>query len=676
MELLLLLTERRGELVTRLEIAQRLWGGAVYLNAEQGISNGIRKIRLALRDDPEQPHFIETVVGKGYRLIGPVTVVTRQPRPVEVVGPVPAADFTPIPRLGRHALVWPLVALAIGAGWLAARRLLRPAFPFSMNQVRIRKVTQHGRVGYAGISPDGRYIAYVKTNEGFWLLQVATGSDVQIIPHQPGLYLDSISFSPDGNYIYFGHTAHDNDSLFELYAVPTLGGEVRRVASDVVGAVVSPDGRRFAVVRWSSPKGITLLLVCNRDGSGMRQIAARSSSQPFLRERPAWSPDGKLVAAVASRLGNEAEREIVVVPADGGTARTLAAKHAIGQFEWLGTDGLLAVAFDFTAGFAAGSDRAQIYYLPYRTGEAVRFTSDIHHYTTVSLASRADALVSVQEDPSTTLSVAAAHAPNHAHAIDTGNNVIGEMDWISNQRLVLVDDNLHLAAMDTDGSNRTLLSDQFAVHTVKHCGAHGVLFIRIDANNAASLWILDLKEGGLRQLARGSFNMDCTCSPDGRWAYYTSYDVAPSRLMKIATAGGKPMPIGPPGAFYPIVSPDGEMMLCEMTEEADRDKRNLFAVLKLPEGNVVRRWPMPPGWSHYARWAPDIKGFVYIRTDGERQNLWLQPLGAARPRQITNFALSPNELLTGFAFSPDGKQVAFLRLRENRDAVLFSNFRR
>src|SRR5262249_58375805 len=163
--------------------------------------------------------------------------------------------------------------------------------------------------------------------------------------------------------------------------VPALGGEIRRIMTDIVGAAVSPDGSKFAVVRWDTPKGITLLLVCNADGSGMHTIAVRKSSEPFLRERPAWSPDGALVAAVASRAGNEAEREIAVVPASGGPARILPSKRAIGEFEWLSNDGLVAVAFDFSAGFAAGSDRAQIYYLPYPAGEPVRFTNDIHHYT-------------------------------------------------------------------------------------------------------------------------------------------------------------------------------------------------------------------------------------------------------------------------------------------------------
>jgi TolB-like protein/DNA-binding winged helix-turn-helix (wHTH) protein/Tfp pilus assembly protein PilF len=75
MELLLLLVGRCGELVTREEIIARLWGKDVFVDTEQGINTAIRKIRQALRDDPEQPRFVQTVVGKGYRFVASVTVV-------------------------------------------------------------------------------------------------------------------------------------------------------------------------------------------------------------------------------------------------------------------------------------------------------------------------------------------------------------------------------------------------------------------------------------------------------------------------------------------------------------------------------------------------------------------------------------------------------------------------
>src|SRR5580693_3345570 len=82
LELLLLLADRAGEVVTREEITERLWGKGVQLDTENAINTAIRKIRLALCDDPAQPRFVQTVTGKGYRFIA------------RIAGPVPSVAAT------------------------------------------------------------------------------------------------------------------------------------------------------------------------------------------------------------------------------------------------------------------------------------------------------------------------------------------------------------------------------------------------------------------------------------------------------------------------------------------------------------------------------------------------------------------------------------------------------
>jgi serine/threonine protein kinase/tetratricopeptide (TPR) repeat protein len=69
---LLLLIEGRGELVSRDQIADRVWGKDVFLDTDNSINAAIRKIRQVLADDPEQPRFVQTLTGRGYRFIAPV----------------------------------------------------------------------------------------------------------------------------------------------------------------------------------------------------------------------------------------------------------------------------------------------------------------------------------------------------------------------------------------------------------------------------------------------------------------------------------------------------------------------------------------------------------------------------------------------------------------------------
>src|SRR5580704_3741625 len=73
MELLLFLVEHKGELITRDQIVEKIRGQGVFLDTDNSINGAIRKIRQALKDDPEQPRFVQTITGKGYRFIAPVT---------------------------------------------------------------------------------------------------------------------------------------------------------------------------------------------------------------------------------------------------------------------------------------------------------------------------------------------------------------------------------------------------------------------------------------------------------------------------------------------------------------------------------------------------------------------------------------------------------------------------
>jgi DNA-binding response OmpR family regulator len=70
LQLLMFLAENPGRLITREQIAEKLWGNDVFVDVEQGINTAIRKVRKALDDDSVQPKLLQTVVGRGYRFVG------------------------------------------------------------------------------------------------------------------------------------------------------------------------------------------------------------------------------------------------------------------------------------------------------------------------------------------------------------------------------------------------------------------------------------------------------------------------------------------------------------------------------------------------------------------------------------------------------------------------------
>ena len=111
MALLLLLIERRGELVTREQIVERIWGKGVFLDTDNSINGAISRIRQVLRDNSEQPSFVQTVTGKGYRFIAVVEKVTLPASPAPAVDPpAPVPEALPeseVPSsIGGSASSW------------------------------------------------------------------------------------------------------------------------------------------------------------------------------------------------------------------------------------------------------------------------------------------------------------------------------------------------------------------------------------------------------------------------------------------------------------------------------------------------------------------------------------------------------------------------------------------
>lgn len=100
MELLIFLVARREQLVPREDIVRKLWQSDLFIDTDRNVNNIVRKIRTALGDDAVKPRFLETVVGKGYRFVGPVRVIGAQyPRP-------DLADDSARPHRRKNATEW------------------------------------------------------------------------------------------------------------------------------------------------------------------------------------------------------------------------------------------------------------------------------------------------------------------------------------------------------------------------------------------------------------------------------------------------------------------------------------------------------------------------------------------------------------------------------------------
>jgi serine/threonine protein kinase/tetratricopeptide (TPR) repeat protein len=105
MELLVLLVEQRGQLVTREQIVERIWGKDIFLNTDNSINAAIRKIRQVLKDDPDRPRFVLTVTGKGYRFVAPIEEASAAPAAPAVSPPAPSGESLLGKRISHYRIV-------------------------------------------------------------------------------------------------------------------------------------------------------------------------------------------------------------------------------------------------------------------------------------------------------------------------------------------------------------------------------------------------------------------------------------------------------------------------------------------------------------------------------------------------------------------------------------------
>jgi non-specific serine/threonine protein kinase len=162
MELLALLLERPRELVSRDEIAQRLWPPDVFVDLEAGIHTAVLRIRQVLGDARDSPKFIETVSGKGYRFVAPVVVV-----------PVIASGGRHADR--RHNLPAELTSFV-------GRRTELATLPARIADTRLLSLTGPGGVGKTRLAVRLAERMLDSFRDGVWMVDVASLADADLLP--------------------------------------------------------------------------------------------------------------------------------------------------------------------------------------------------------------------------------------------------------------------------------------------------------------------------------------------------------------------------------------------------------------------------------------------------------------------------------------------------------------
>ena len=223
---LVLLIANRDRVVTKDELLRSVWPDVVV--EEGNLTQQIFLLRKALGESAQQPRHIVTVPGHGYRFTARVTPIadgSAAPEVATATAAVPPAAWSRGSKFIGGGLVVSgivaLLAMVLASSWMAVDR---PGLLLDLTKARITKVTESGKAPTGAMSRDGRYVAYIE-NEGdeysLWVEQTATGGKAQIVPRQPQV-LSHLTFSPDGEYIYFARGAARRGG-YVLFRVPAIG---------------------------------------------------------------------------------------------------------------------------------------------------------------------------------------------------------------------------------------------------------------------------------------------------------------------------------------------------------------------------------------------------------------------------------------------------------------------
>jgi DNA-binding winged helix-turn-helix (wHTH) protein len=242
LQMLEMLLERPGEVVTRQDLRQRLWGNETFVDFESGLNTAANRLRLKLGDSAENPRYIETLARTGYRFIAPVEKVDWDSTP-----PAPQPEESPKITRTLTALLAILAIPAILALLLAAYLLFRPAPPRS---VHFRQLTfRSGQITGARFTPDGSGILYGAhwDREPRQLFLTSAASPESRPLGFEDMSLASVSARGELALLAGGGTMNIGGG--RLYRVPMNGGSPLLVDQSIWTAEWSRDGRAIALVR-------------------------------------------------------------------------------------------------------------------------------------------------------------------------------------------------------------------------------------------------------------------------------------------------------------------------------------------------------------------------------------------------------------------------------------------
>jgi Tol biopolymer transport system component/DNA-binding winged helix-turn-helix (wHTH) protein len=624
MDLLILLIERNGALVTRAEIVARLWSPDVTVDTQSSINTAVRKIRQALDDNGEEARFVETVVGKGYRFIAEVSTrrqsaVPAEPRSaLETPPPLAPQPVAPASFPKRWAILSGLAAVIL----ICAIGFLLGLTQDSGKPMRITPFTAlAGSESWPVFSPDGNRVAFAWTGEKgdtphIYVTAVDGGSPVKL---SEGPAADSSpSWSPDGRFLAF--LRRDGHGKLALCAIPASGGDARSVAN-LIGPTEyrpawTPDGKSIVVMHSDPPQAPASLFVLGID-SGLRRRLTTAGATSTGDWCPVFSPDGRTLAYLHN-TGSVRQSPLFILPVDSrgfasGDPRPIESGSAgFIDFDWsadgrsfvcttpsglvrVPLSGGAAVPLPFLAGgqpTVARLGSRLIYQQPYRD-------TDIFRVPGPGASGAITRLISSTRQES---------APQYS---PDGRRIVFVSDRTGSDELWIIDSEGQQARQITSFGGPSVGSPRWSLDGRQ---------IAFDSAGGGDVGIyLVASEGGTarRITTPGISCVRPSWSRNGNWIYFGSNRSGVWEIWKTTPQGGSPVQVTHAGGREAFEDPEGKFVYYSKAPP-------LKGIWRIPSGggeetNVSR-------FATQGRWAMGGRGLYYLKAPDQLEFLDLSTM--------------------------------------------------
>lgn len=690
-QILAALLEHPGEVVGREELRNRLWTEDTHVDFDEGVNTAVKKLRYSLRDSAKTPVFIETVPRQGYRFLVPISSVAPAAEEQAKAGTSASLQasmdqtgsiYLPQPnatnrssiqshRAGRGSrmhlagLFASLLLVVVGLsayGWRTYRSQLLP--PEGME---IRKLSGTGNVDAVAISHDGRYVIYARrTGEivSLRMRQIESGGDVEVLPGANVAFM-GLTFSPDGNFLYYVRSNENDTGYRDLYVMPALGGPSRKLVSNIDSPVsFAPDGGQFVFTRGFPASNQIEVRIANSDGTSEHLLATIPQVAAGYQPGATWSPVGEMITVPVSQTGPKTGSTLLAISlANGNQQVVYSSEGTIGRPLWRpdGRTLLVTLREPHTQG-------GQLWSLSVPSGKRDRITNDVGDYdiTTDMTSDGREAATVVTNVVS---DIWASSPTDLSHFKQITKEGAGMFDVIETEDgKLLTKSPGELWTMDADGNSRASFAKLFAAH-IRTCG----LYVVAVAWENGSQYIVRLNRDGTHAvtLVAGSV-LSPDCSPDGKFVFYA--DVSqPQRILKVPIEGGTPIQVaripgdGLIGSLE--LSHDGKSLLFIWERYLPAPSMH-FSILSSGNGELIKTSTAPPGINGRLRWSLNDNSLEYVLTRNEADNLWQQDIFRGSPKQLTNFK---SGIIFSFNRARSDNRLLIARGSVTKDSVILSH---